>query len=206
MVRTLIALVILVQMTESFGQTEKGGYMVGGNLNIKKTTSELYNNPYTTIAINPGINYFLFPNLAAGLSIPYSLLHSDQEGEKINDIEIAFSPVIRYYIPIKKIAILFDVSYSLGRTSYHTPTIDGFTGDFVYRKIKLNTKQISFGAGITYFLNHDIGLEGLLKYVSRKSINIDDPKDQYIYPSRSLKDLIFEVGFQIYLARKDKNS
>ena len=170
-----ITLLFALCALSSYGQTEQGTWMLGGNASTD-LTFESDNNSFGII-VSPGIGYFLSDNLAVGSGIPL-ILNTE---ENYRYIGYGISPFIRYYIGPPS-AFMFFVTGSFG--------IDGWS--MKYDDTTESGTKITGGAGVgcTYFLNESIGLEAILGYTYCKHKDYDPTSE-----------ISLSLGFRIYFSR-----
>jgi len=173
-----------------FAQVEKGKWAVGCNsnlgLDIGKTkyessgggpTSEY---KYTEFNFTPYAGYFLIDQLAAGLFMDYEYYKDvDQSDDDYwKNTSFVIGPFVRYYIiEYKKLwpFVSAGIGFGSNKTSYTGISSDEKSKYMTYR----------FGAGATYFLNDNVGLDLFLGYNNStttydeedKSMNSSDSKD-----------------------------
>ncbi len=169
-----IALLCSVLLS-SYGQTEKGTWMLGGGASTGMHF--LADNNYFTISIHPAMGYFLADNLAAGASIPLSFLTE----EDYRSISYGITPFIRYYFGPPS-EFMFFIKGAFG--------IDGWS--MIYDDTTESRTSITGSAGIggTFFLNESIGLETILGYTYNKYTDYDPTSD-----------ISLSLGFRIYFSR-----
>jgi hypothetical protein len=197
-----ILLLLFCSAFSALAQTEKGTWMLGGSAGWSKSSSDYefgtgsgkYKN--SSLSFSPNIGYFVSDNFALGLSLPIQFFKTEVTGEPLmmNDsryFSYGFGPSIRYYFPLnEKWALLSTAAYNLGWAISDTQYFDGVSGMVVDNKSKNDWSGFAVGAGVSYFINKNIGLEGLLQYQGTKHYE-NDTDDR----------LTFKVGFQIYLGK-----
>lgn len=154
-------------------QTDKGDWIVGGNLNLSTPSNSTY------FSFSPQASYFVMDNLAIGGAVDYAF--SKNGGTKNNQFTIG--PSARYYFNLKEDNIKPLVHAGFGFGSYATKT--GST------KISTNVTSANIGGGLAYFINRSVAVEGIVAYTTRKVKDI--PADD---------GLNFNIGFRIHLAGK----
>ena len=108
-------------------------------------------------------------------------------------------PLVRYYVPVGKLAIFTEVTYAFGLIKIEGPTFDPFTGSIVFTTNNGKDKKLSFGLGATYFVNESIGIEAGLFYTNR---NIEyKNSERYMIPNYEREDFNLRIGIQFYLAK-----
>lgn len=192
-------LIITLILTSALAtaQTEKGRFLVGGSLGFKSTKINYdQGSDYESFGYNisPVVSYFIVDELAVGMSVPYGYDKSTSNNRETVSNTISFGPSLRYYIPFGKSAIFPTVSYSFGKLTTEGPVFDPLSGSVQERVVESNINTLILGAGYTYFLNKNIGLEAILSYLNR---NID--YESNIFNGSQESSFNFNIGFQIYL-------
>ena len=171
----IVTLFCYLCVLDSFSQTEKGNYLLGG---ATRALIE-FNNGSNTFYLwfTPNMGYFITDNLAIGASLPLSL--QTQEGYRI--ISYGITPNLRYYFGSPSDIMIFVTgAFGIrGRSSKYnddSSSSSGITG--------------LAGIGGTYFLNESIGLEAILEY----NFNKWDESDL-------TSSVVLSLGFQIYFSR-----
>lgn len=175
---------LLVICTLTYGciyaQIQKGNVMVGGN--ISNMNLNLANGGNFNMTLSPKAAWFIRNNIALGGYIDFGL--TTAKGIKPST-SYGIGALGRYYINDPTINVLRKTRF-FGEA---TVGIEGFnpsTGD------NTNGLGISAGPGIAYFVTPNIGLEGLIKY--RGIVGFGS--------SPASNNLVFGIGFQIYLSRE----
>lgn len=175
---------LLVICTLTYGciyaQIQKGNVMVGGN--ISNMNLNLANGGNFNMTLSPKAAWFIRNNIALGGYVDFGL--TTAKGIKPST-SYGIGALGRYYINDPTINVLRKTRF-FGEA---TVGIEGFnpsTGD------NTNGLGISAGPGIAYFVTPNIGLEGLIKY--RGIVGFGS--------SPASNNLVFGIGFQIYLSRE----
>jgi hypothetical protein len=168
-----IVLGILSVITMSLAanaQTDKGDWMVGGNMTINTTSG---NSQFT---LNPNAGYFFANNFAAGANVLLSFGKFDQTKSSAFGI----GPFARYYFNVKDehfkplVHVGFDIS---SRTDKGPNYKDSYT-----------VTELFVGGGAAYFINQNVALEGLAGYNNSKVENFSGQGG-----------FQFRLGFQVHL-------
>ena len=185
----LIYLLILLFISTTNAQINKGNWMVGGTAGFTYSKTEAINNNPTTgttinynsigtysVALDPNVGYFFKDKLAAGLKISY--LNGFQEGEKVSSdgMNLSIGPYLRYYF------LKTDKVYNL----FIEPSYNRFLSNSLG-----NASSFSIKPGFVIFMNSSVGFETSISYVKTKSSDFER------------NDIFFGFGFQIHL-EKDK--
>ena len=163
-------LAVWVMATVVNAQTEKGDWMVGGNIVISTPTG---NSQFT---VQPMGGYFIAKNFAAGASVVLDFT-------KVGDTKystITAGPFARYYINLKNSAFkpFFHVEYNLGNKVTTTPVT----------KTTNTTGKFFLGAGGAFFINSNVALEAVAGYEHTKVQGM--PVEN---------GFLFRLGFQVHL-------
>ena len=175
-------LISLLFITTSFGQTEKGSFLLGGNGNLSLKNyrfSSLYN--YKTINLDPNFGYFIKDNLVIGIKTPLSLNGYNSDNFSF---EFGINAFSRYYFAKTEKTSLFG-SANYGIKNYQK---EGYSSYYI------NEYSAGVGLGFTYFLTKSIGFETELKYDYSKVYNNREGEDNFGV----------NFGFQIYFNKQKK--
>lgn len=136
--------VLLSMSFAATAQTEKGSWMVGGNVGLNTAEND------TRITFSPSGGYFFFNNFAAGanLTLDYSKIGTSKT------TAWGLGPFTRYYIGTMNVRPFAhaDVSFQSNKTANNS-------GSNTY-----NSTQYFLGGGIAAFINRNVAIEGLLGY------------------------------------------
>ncbi|MEP2025699.1 MAG: hypothetical protein ABJH98_04105 [Reichenbachiella sp.] len=205
------ALFILSIAHQSFGQLEKGTFLVGGSMDFGKVDGE-YSKSNSYLAqsgisskifnfnISPDVSYLVIDRLSIGIMLPTSYRIEEFDGDKTKRFKFSIEPRIRYYIPFGNWALFPELSYAIGKEYSRADFYSPLTGDFIEdKKLVANSNKFSFGVGLSYFITKNVGLEGTV-YID-KSENKYDEDDGRL--DGDITSAGFRVGLQIYLANKE---
>ena len=200
----------------TFSQTQKGGYILGGNGSVGYNSIEVFfvdqnilnDNEQTSIgaSLNPNISYFLLNNLAvgmvAGLNLTYSKNLYTNYNHRFNRFaNVSLGPQIRYYFPFQRFAIFPQIQYLLGRESERRDIINPMTNLPVTNRTQRKIGNLQLGIGGAYFITNSMAVEGLLNYNANMVLGETLPIGQY---SLNTRQYFFNlnVGLQFYFNRK----
>lgn len=168
---------------DSLFQIKRNQLFVGGNLNFR--TGQILTNSAAEgyeINIAPKVGYFIINRLALGLGADIQQYNYNKGVSTGNSISIG--PLARYYLTIRKNAIVFELAYNYGKEEDKS-TIS-FTSSPPPITISLINKSIfyqySFGAGYTYFIGKSLSIEALYQY----KINQEHYSNNYGYTSTDI--------------------
>ncbi|MEO6315313.1 MAG: outer membrane beta-barrel protein [Chitinophagaceae bacterium] len=166
---TILASMLLLNLLHA--QTDKGDWMVGGNMTINTTKG---NSEFT---LQPSAGYFFANNFVAGAQ--FTMSFSKQEDTKYSTLSVG--PFARYYINIKdsQFKPFFHADFNVGSTAVKIPPFD---------KTSTTTTSFFIGGGGAYFINSNVALEALAGY-NRIKIETYDPSNGFL----------FRIGFQVHL-------
>ncbi len=166
---SLLAVVIISNFVHA--QTDKGDWMVGGNMIINTTSG---NSQFTLM---PSAGYFFANNFVAGGQFTVSF--AKQEETKYTTFSVG--PFARYYFNINgsDFKPFLHADFNVGSTSVKEPLFD---------KTSTTTTNFFIGAGGAYFINSNVALEAVAGY-NRTKIETYDPTSGFI----------FRLGFQVHL-------
>lgn len=163
-------------------QIQKGNIMIGGA--VSDLSVGLQSESDVRFNLMPMAAWFVKDGLALGAYVNFGLLHvGGTEGSSLN---YGVGPMGRYYITDNSIEVLKHTRFFLDARV----GIDG--SNTTKGGSSTNGLGFSLGPGIAYFITPNIGLEGLIAYKG----NVGFGSTNYI------GNLIFNIGFQIYLPSK----
>ena len=194
-------------------QTSKGNFFVGadfsGSQNTKFTVSHSKNDsdsgddPDKTKSFSfdlmPKAGYFVIDNLALGLDFRVSSLLSKTTADEYyhNSISLAGGPLIRYYIPTKKVVPFAEAYYALG----------SYVGNSEYfnheTSFKYALQYYGIGLGISVPLGESVSFDAIARYhhsVTKEKENNDDNN------RRVANTLGLKLGFSVYLGSGKGNT
>lgn len=201
----LIASLTLLFTANMNAQTERGSFMIGGELGLSSSSSSVTTNGNGNVAaqvatnnstqfnIAPSIGYFFAENFAVGVGIDYTLNTSKDR----LDSDLLFGPFVRYYIPIgEDKALFFEADFGYGNTADQLETDQGT------RQALTNVFAGGIGPGFTIFSNDAIGIEALAKYKFGSGTNSITTPNNETFTSNSITHAFdFSVGIQVYFTR-----
>ena len=167
----LIFLMAAAMVTGVQAQTEKGDWMVGGDLIIKTPKD---NSQY---ALQPSAGYFFAHNLVAGAIF-------NLDFEKVSDQKTniqSVGPFARYYFSLKSPDF---------KPFLHAEWVIGNKVTTVSSGLKSSNTTGAFllGAGGAFFINSNVALEGVAGFTHSK-VQGQDPENGFL----------FRIGFQVHL-------
>ncbi len=164
----------------SSAQTQKGWYLIGGNLSDMSVNFQKGNTAFS-FNITPKVAWFVRDNLAIGGQV----LAGVSTSNGYNSFNYGIGPLARFYTAnkttdIKKSRIFLEGNVGIfGQNVKVTGTPSTNT----------NGLGVGIGPGIAYFVNQNVAIEGLLKY----NVNVGFGN------STTNNALTLGIGFQIYL-------
>ncbi|MEP6748330.1 MAG: outer membrane beta-barrel protein [Bacteroidota bacterium] len=163
-------LAITVMASAVNAQTEKGDWMVGGNIAISTATN---NSQFT---LQPMGGYFVAKNFVVGADVA---LNFGKVGDTKTSV-VSAGPFARYYINLKNSNFkpFFHAEYNLGNLVTTTPL----------SKNTNTTGKFFLGAGGAFFINSNVALEGVAGYEHTK-----------VQGSPTENGFLFRLGFQVHL-------
>ena len=160
----------LLISTVTIAQTEKGDWIVGGNLTINTTDN---NNEFS---LQPTVGYFFAKNFAAG---SLALISFGKLGET-NISSLGIGPFARYYFELKDPVFKPLVQVDFNVISQSTKTNGVRTTNTI--------TSLFIGGGGAFFINNNVAIEGLAGYNTSK------------FENTSAEDgFRFRIGFQVHL-------
>jgi len=141
-------------------QTQKGSVMIGGTAGF--TSSKTGDITETDITFSPMAGFFVMDQLAIGGGLNLGVSSIKQDGETFSATTLGIQPMVRYY---------FNGS---GNVRFFGQ------GNFQYASVKFEDQDartatgFGVGAGVSFFLNDHVAIEGLLGY---NSLKVKDASD-----------------------------
>ncbi|MEJ7766488.1 MAG: outer membrane beta-barrel protein [Chitinophagaceae bacterium] len=125
-------------------QTEKGSWLVGGNLNLNTASDDF------AIGLNPSAGYFFLNNFAAGATAEIS--YSKIVDEKTTRFGVG--PFARYYFGTMNIR-----PFGHGEVTFVSNKDKDNNSSNTY-----NSTSFFVGGGLAAFINRNVAIEGLAGY------------------------------------------
>ena len=141
--------------------------------------------------------YFIADGLLTGIGIEYGSLtnitsevadlngdgYDDEYNSKDKYTSLAFSPFVKYYIPLGQNALFLSSSYTFGTLNNSREEEYDYTGsfqddDFDNEGEPYKTSRLEFGSGMAFFLTESISLEPSVNYAL--NTYTQEQKDVYI--------------------------
>ena len=174
MKRTLLFILMITSIAALQAQTNRGDWMVGGNVRINTTESN------KEVTIQPMAGYFFAKSFAAGSELKMSF--SKFGGGKSTSWGIG--PFARYY-------------FNLNNSSFKPLVHSSFTFESVTTrqnsvKNRNSVTSLFIGGGAAYFINENVALEAIAGYNRSKYENLD-----------SQGGFAFRMGFQVHLLGRE---
>jgi len=181
----------------SFGQLDRGTFLLGGNGSFYNyngeyiSTGNTYKTKTSEIKINSSIGYFPIDKFAVGIRPSYyfrkgkTYINNTRVGDFGSNTQFLIGPFARYYFldKEKQINILADVYYLFGSNSSPLPP-----------ETSGQNNEFSISTGIEAFFNSTVGIELLLGY----KIKNENIKGTTGYTDKK-KGFNIGIGFQIHL-------
>jgi hypothetical protein len=172
--------ILLAFVFAGFSQTEKGSWLLGGNIAYTSASQTENGNKSTSsiFALNPKIGVFPINNLAVILNTSYTTISSGG----FSDHSLAIGPAVRYYFQGQAVKFFLGTGVEFGSTSgnYHSTSFQ-------------------FEAGPAIFITPAVALELGINYQTGTLKNSQD--DSY---SSKMGQFGVGVGFMVYLGSKKK--
>lgn len=153
----------------SYAQTDKGDWLVGGNMTINTTTDN------SEFSFRPSGGYFFVNNFAAGAEF---LLSFSKFGDRRAN-SIGVGPFARYYFTKNLIfKPMVHASFNVASESSKENN----------NKATNTVTSLFLGGGGAFFINKNVAIEALAGYNRSKFENFD-PEGGFL----------FRIGFQVHL-------
>lgn len=168
--RILFLATLVVLCLAASAQTEKGDWMVGGNINLRTNKNN------SLVAILPSAGYFFANNFVAGASFNLSF---EKTGDAKSNTQ-AVGPFARYYFNLKSSDFkpFLHAEWNIGNINTTVP----------FSKTSNTTSNFLLGAGGAFFINSNVALEGVAGFAHSK-VQGDSPENGFA----------FRIGFQVHL-------
>ncbi len=175
MKKLILAAVVAMFSTNAAAQLQQGNWMVGAQVaNIKFTNGFNMN-------LTPKLGYFVQDRWAVGAQVGLDV--ASPEGSSDTQTTWSIAPFTRYYFASNEIDNL------LRNGAFFAEGSAGFGGNNSSAGNSTNGVELGIGAGYSYFITRNVGLEGMLKYQGLVGGG----------NTTAQGNLYLGVGFQIYL-------
>lgn len=192
----LLFIFLFIAVTQNlFAQIEQGSFRVGGGATYSNSKTG-GDTRYKQLSLRPSVAYFPFKQFSVGLTNTTSFVSGEFANGTYSSTDYSFGPELRYYFPFGRWAIFPEIVYSFGK-SVSENTGSDFMGDPIIYKYESSYTAFRCGAGLTYFINPNVGIEGILFYQNAGQSALSP-----FGSSGDLEGINFSVGFQVYLNRK----
>ncbi len=180
----LLTIVLLISFVQVNAQLEKGSMLVGGD--ISRFDLTLNSSKSFNVIIDPKAAWFIKDNLAVGAYLNFELATAKGAGTSTS---YGVGALARYYVS-KRDA---DIQKGLRLFVEGTAGIEGTNA--AHGGGSTNGLGLGIGPGIAYFVSPNVSLEALVKVDGIVGFGSDV----------STADIVFGIGFQIYLPGKKVN-
>jgi outer membrane protein len=197
----LLAIVLLVAI-HVHAQTSKGSFLIGGSMNLQRTSTNFYDHPGFTLVpstpsgaftVSPTVGYFPINNLLIGVQPSYTynwvLNHPTF---KTNSWSVG--PLVRYYFHMSKFAVFPEVAMTFDRSRVITAYDVHSNNDITAERIKMNGKTYRGGVGFAWFVSQQVGIETIL---ALKHTDVGKPS-----LTKNETSVYLNFGIQFYLSKK----
>ena len=180
LVLSLIAVTALAFSTQA--QTEKGNFMIGGNVELNSGKSDGAPKSNIDFSVIPSVGYFVTDNLAIGTGIGYQVSKdytynsvTPALGFSTKQQAFVVSPFARYYKGINDQFKFFgqlSVPMSFGNTKVGTVDGDNYT-----KVSKDNNVGVALSPGFAFFPSKKFGIEFSVNGISYNDYSRKDGND-----------------------------
>jgi len=198
---SLFAVTALALTTQA--QTEKGNYMIGGNVEFNSEKVDGNSKADIDFAIVPSIGYFISDNFAVGTGIGYQFAKSYSESG-VNSVKtqaFVVSPFARYYAGITEQFKFFgqlSVPMSFGNTKASTDN-----GDNYYKTNNNNSVGVALSPGFAFFPSKKFGIEFSVNGISYNDNRLENANGDKITGNKNFNIganfFAPKIGVQFYL-------
>ncbi len=189
--------------TAQASNTEKGTFMIGGELGLSSTSSTTNaagntNQGSNSLQFNiaPSVGYFVVDHFAVGIGVDYTLSTITDRDDNDNsqfDSDLLFGPFVRYYIPFGDKALFFEADFGFGNSN----------ASFNDQSVNTTVLAAGIGPGFTIFSNDHIGIEALAKYKYGSSRNVTEVNNMKTESTTTTHAFDFSIGLQVYFTRNN---
>ncbi|WP_407425323.1 outer membrane beta-barrel protein [Arcticibacter sp.] len=154
-------------------QTEKGKFMLGGNLAFDSQKSDADNSKAnTSFEIVPNVGYFVSDNVAIGTGIGYS--YDKKIGTSKNEAFVV-SPFGRYYTNVSdRFKFFGQLSVPMEFGSTHAVNADGDKGAKLGKSTQIG---VAVSPGFAFFPSKKVGIEFALNGLNYTNYRVKDGDD-----------------------------
>jgi hypothetical protein len=194
-------------------QTNKGKFFIGADfsesqnlefaITQSKSDSDSGGDPVKTKSFSfdmmPKVGYFVIDNLALGLDFTLSSGFSKNTNDefKYSSILLAAGPLIRYYIPTKKVIPFAEAYYSIG---FYNGKSEYFYGESSF---KYAVQYYGLGLGISVPLGEKVSFDASAGYNNSVTKEKEDNENN----DRLVRgNYGFKLGFSIFLGSGKGNT
>lgn len=176
-IKTLQLLVVLMTVASSFGQTEKGKFLIGLNTPLSFSSyssriinsssgSSFKNDSTTSFSFSPQVGYSIIDNLFLGLDLSLSFSSSENDVSERNSNAFVVSPFVKYYYPVNNDFNFFgQFKYGVGRSRSKLESIGFIDPSFpTVTESENNIEELLLGVGVGYFVHEILNIELSITY------------------------------------------
>lgn len=142
---------LLITVTNVYAEspTDKGVYSLGGSISYMNVDSD-NGSDVNRFMFSPSGRYFIFDNIAIGVSLGYG----KSSGDTTDSESYGIGPSLRYYLPDITVNPFFEVAYSYSKNK----------SELIDYTLKSTTNDYSIGCGLDYFLSRNVSIEPMIRY------------------------------------------
>ncbi|CAL2065426.1 outer membrane beta-barrel protein [Tenacibaculum sp. 190524A05c] len=176
-IKTLQLLFVVMTISSSFAQTEKGKFLIGLNTPLSFSSSSTRiidnsgnstdNNSSTSFTFSPQVGYSIIDNLFVGLDLSLSFGNVDNQAVETSSSSYVFSPFVKYYYPTNNDFNFFgQFKYGVGRFNSESLNLGAILNPALPDTVesKSNMEQLLVGLGVGYFVHEKLNIELSLNY------------------------------------------
>lgn len=157
----------------SQAQTDKGQFIVGGNIHYSTSKSDADNAKAShSFSIVPNVGYFVDNNIAVGTGIGYQSAKSSNPGTYGKSEAFVISPFGRYYVPIAdKFQFFGQLSVPMAFGTTKATDADLKVGDKTGSSTSIG---VALSPGFAYYPSKKIGIEFALNGASYNHYTLEN--------------------------------
>jgi hypothetical protein len=196
---SLIAVAGLAFTTQA--QTEKGNFLVGGNVELNTSKNDGANKTDLNFSVVPSVGYFFSDNFAVGTGVGYEYAKSYNALVSGQSSAFVVSPFLRGYKGINdqfKFFAQFSVPMAFGQNK-----VGDANGDNMVKTGKNNSVGVALSPGISFFPSKKFGIEFSVNGISYNDYNVENNNGDNIGGNKNFNIganfFAPKIGVQFYL-------
>ncbi|WP_442590678.1 outer membrane beta-barrel protein [Pedobacter sp. AW31-3R] len=171
LVLSLLAVSALAFSTQA--QTEKGKFMIGGNVEFNSEKAEGADKADINLSLVPSVGYFIGNNIAIGTGVGYELskVHSASATAIGKSQAFVVAPFARYYAGTEQFKFFGQLSVPMAFGNVKN-SIDG--GESYRKQGSISTVGVALSPGVAFFPSKKFGIEFSVNGISYNDNRIEN--------------------------------